>query len=326
MSIFGNLLGNSVEGSLVGIAGHTASSSKEGYVSIFGNVGFGSHKSFCHVRGPDSVRNVSIQNNVSLQKAENLDTEGNTQFSGISVDAAKVQNVSIKNNEFYDYSGHGVRVDSDASNVTIQHNTFTRPKLAGVRFVGGSDSIIDGNLVTNAGEAGIRLKGTTDTVIHGNSVRESGTAGIIAVGRQSSSGNDIVDNYIKNNNKKDSQTSPAIFIQNSGLRVRGNSVRQNGAPAIVEHESVGANLYEDNWADGDQPWRFASPTSRTRGNDPPTDAHRGVTSNSGEETVRTDFDQTYARPPRLTFGRNGGGIRDISYGTDGDGNFVGAEL
>lgn len=79
VSIFGNLLGNSVEGSLVGIAGHMASSTKEGYVSIFGNVGFGSHKSFCHVRGPNSIQNVSIPNNVSLQKAENLDTEDTIQ-------------------------------------------------------------------------------------------------------------------------------------------------------------------------------------------------------------------------------------------------------
>ena len=326
VSIFGNLLGNSVEGSLVGIAGHTPSSSKEGYVSIFGNVGFGSHKSFCHVRGPAPIRNVSIQNNVCLQKAENLETEVTTRFSGVSVDAAKVQSVSIKNNEFYDYSGHGVHVNSDASDITIQHNTLTRPGLTGIRFVGGSDSLINGNLIANVGEDGIRLKGTTDTVVRGNFIRRAGTAGISTVGQQPSTGNDIVDNFIKNNNQKDSQTSPAIFVRNSGLRIRGNSVRQNGALAIVEHENADANLYENNWADGDRPWQFVSPTSQTRNNTPPTDAHRNVSSDSGERIIQVDFDQTYARPPRLTFGRKEGGVQDISYRTDGDGNYVGAKL
>lgn len=328
VSIFGNLLGDSVEGSLLGIAGHTpaSSSEKNGYVSIFGNVGFGAHKSFCHLRGPDSLRNINVQNNVSLQNADGLETEGTTKFSGIAVDVSKIRNLAVKNNEFYGYSGHGVRVDSDASDVTIQHNTLARLGLTGVRFVGGSDGLIDGNLVTNTGEAGIRLEGATDTVVRGNFVRNVGTAGILVGGGRSPTGVDVADNYVKATNQKDSQTSHAIFVDSGGVRVRGNSIRQNGTAAIVEPADVDGNVYENNWADGDRPWQFASPASRARDNAPPTDVHRGVSADSGDETVRIDFERAYARPPQLTFGRHGGGIADVSYTTDGDGNYDGARI
>ena len=327
VSIFGNLLGNSVEGSLMGIAGHTpAPSSKEGYVSIFGNVGFGSHKSFCHLRGPNSLRNVSIQNNVSLQNADGLKTKGTTKFSGVAIDAAKVRNVSIKNNELYNYSGHGIRLNSNVSDIVIQHNTLAKPGLAGIRFNDGSDGLVNGNLITHTGEAGVRLKGTTSTVVRGNFVRKTGTVGIIIEGTESHTGNDIADNFIKNNNQKGSQTSPAIFVRSNEVRVRDNTIRQNGAAAIVEHDRADKNLYENNWASGDQPWHFASPTSRARNNTPPTDIHRDVSLRSGSKVIQIDFDETYARPPRLTFGRKGGGIEDISYETDSNGNYVGATL
>ena len=326
VSVFGNLLGNSVQGSLVGIAGNASSASKEGYVSIFGNLGFGAHKSLCHVRGPNLLQNISVQNNVSLQNAEKLKTGDTTEFSAVAVDASSVRNVSIKNNEFYNYSGHGVRIDSDASDVTIQHNTFASPGRAGVQFVGGSDAVIDGNRITDAGEAGIRLREAANVVARDNHIRAVGTAGIVVRGQRPAAGNDVVGNYVKNNNQKGSQTSPGILVRSNGVRVRGNSIRQNGAAAIVEHDSTDGNVYEDNWADGEHPWRFSSPTSRARNNTPSTDVHRNLSAPSGENAVRVDFEQVYARPPRLTFGRKGGGVEDISYETDGDGNYVGATL
>lgn len=326
VSIFGNLLGNSVQGSLVGIARNTSSSSKKGYVGIFGNVGFGSHKSFCHIRGPKPLQNISVQNNVSLQETDKLKTKQTTEFAGVAVDAAKIRNLAIKNNEFYDYSGHGIHVDSTVSDMTVQHNTLASPGLAGIRLVGGTDSLIDGNLVTDAAEAGIRLKEVTNTVVRGNFVRGTGTAGVVVGGSDSPTGNEVADNYVKNNNQKSSKAFPAILIRDSGVRVRDNTIRQNRAAAIAEPDSVDGNIYEGNWADGDRPWRFASPSSRVRNNTPATGVYRDVSANSGNKEATVEFDRPYARPPQLTFGRANGGVRDISYSTGENGNFVGATI
>ena len=326
VSIFGNLLGDSVQGSLVGIARNNSSPSKEGYVGVFGNVGFGSHKSFCHVRGPKSLQNISIQNNVSLQKTDKLQTKQTTQFAGVAVDVSKVKNLSIKNNEFYDYSGHGIHVNSNVSDMAIQQNTLASPGLSGIRFVGGTDSLISGNLITDTKEAGVRLKGVTNTTVRSNHVRKAGTAGMIVGGSKSATGNEIADNYIKNNNQKSSKAFAGILIRDGGVRVRGNIIRQNQAKAIAEPDSVDGNIYEGNWADGDQPWQFSSPTSRVRNNTPPTGVHQDVSANSGSNEVTVEFDQPYARPPELTFGRANGGIEDVSYHTDESGNFVGASV
>jgi parallel beta-helix repeat protein len=326
VSIFGNILGNSVQGSLMGIARNTSSSSKAGYVGIYGNIGFGAHKSFCHVRGPKPLRNVNIQNNVSLQKTDDLETNRTTEFAGVAVDAAEVRNLAIKNNEFYDYSGHGIHVNSSVSDTTIQQNTLASPGLAGIRFVGGTDSLIDGNLVTDATKAGIRLKGATNTVVRGNFVRETGTAGVVVGGSESPTGNEIADNYVKNSNQNSSKSFPAILIRDDGVRVRGNTVRQNSVAAIAEPDGVEGNVYEGNWADGDDPWRFASPSSRVRNNHPPTGVHRGLSANSDGTEVSVPFDRPYVRPPKLAFGRANGGVRGVSYDTNDDGHFVGATI
>lgn len=315
-----------MQGSLVGIARNTSSSSKKGYVGIFGNVGFGSHKSFCHVRGPKPLQNISIQNNVSLQKTEKLKTKKTTKFAGVDVDVAKIRNIAIKNNEFYNYSGHGIHVNSNAADLTIQHNSITKPGLAGIRFVDGSKALIDGNLVTATGEAGIRLKGVANTVVRGNYIRKAGTAGMVVGGSKSATGNEIADNYVAENNQQSSKGFPAILVRDGGVRVRGNSIRQNQAAAIVEPDSVDGNIYEGNWADGDQPWRFASPTSRVRNNTPATGVHRGISANAGSKEVTVEFDQPYARPPKLSFGRANGGVEDVSYETNANGNFVAATI
>ncbi|WP_137283682.1 right-handed parallel beta-helix repeat-containing protein [Halorussus salinisoli] len=325
VSIFGNLLGNSVQGSLVGIARNTSSSSREGYVGIFGNVGFGSHKSFCHVRGPKPLQNINVQNNVSLQKTDDLQTKETAKFSGIAVDVAKVRNLAIKNNELYNYSGHGIRVDSDAADLAIQHNSVDKPDLSGIRFVSGTNGLIDGNLVTAAGEAGIRLENVSNTVVRGNYVREAGTSGVIVGGSESPTGNELKDNYVTGNDQNSSKPSPAILVRDDGVRVRGNSIRQNQSSAIAESVDSTGNVYEGNWADGKQPWRFASPTSRVRNNTPPTDVHRDVSPDSGT-TARVEFERAYAHPPQLTFGRTGGGVGDVSYVTDESGNYVGAKI
>jgi parallel beta-helix repeat protein len=325
-SIFGNLLGNSYEGSLVGVARNTPVAENLGNVSIVGNVGFGSHKSFCHVRGPKELRNVSIQNNVSVQNTDDLQTDQTKQFAGIAVDIDAGQNFALKNNELYGYSGHGIHVNSDVSDVTIQHNGVFDSGLSGIRLVGGNGGLVDGNLVTGTEEAGIRLKRATNVAVRGNYVRQVGTAGIATGGSKPGAGQDVADNYVAANDQQSGESFPAILVRDSGVRVRGNAIRQNGGPAIAEPDGVQGNVYRDNWADGEDPWRIASPDSRVRDHVPPTDVHRGVSADSGSDAVRVEFDRAYARRPTLSFGRVGGAVRKISFETDGDGNYVGAEI
>jgi len=328
VSIFGNLVGDSVEGSLVGIARNDPMASNEGYVSIFGNVGFGSHKSFCHVRGPNALRNISVQNNVSEQTTEDLETEETEKFAGIAVDVEEGHNLSIKNNELYGYSGHGVHVNSDISEITVQHNSIFDPGLSGIRLVGANNGLVGGNLVARTDGVGIRLSRTANVVAKGNYLRRTGTAGIISGGANSPTGNDIADNYVVEGggNAPEGKTYPAILVRDHGVRVRGNAVHQHDGPAIAEPESVEDNLYEGNWTDGDRPWRFVSSSTHTRGNTPPTGVHRGVTTGSGSNAARVEFDRKYARRPRLAYGRVGGGVRDVSYETNDDGEFVAAKV
>lgn len=326
VSIFGNLLGNSFEGSLVGVARNAPVAPNEGYVSVFGNVGFGSHKSFCHVRGPKKLRNISIQNNVSIQNTDKLQTDQTKQFAGIAVDVKGGQQLAIKNNELYGYSGHGIHISSDVSDVTIQHNGIFDSGLSGIRLVGGKSGLVDGNLVTGTQEAGIRLKRAANVAVRGNYVRQVGTAGIVTGGSKSPAGHDIADNYVTATNRQSGESFPALLVRDSGVRVRGTTVRQNGAPAIAEPPGVTGNVYEDNWADGDDPWRFASPTSRVRDHVPPIDVHRGVSAASGSDVVRVEFDRTYARRPQLTFGHVGGAVREVAFVTDENSNYVGAEI
>ncbi|WP_089824981.1 hypothetical protein [Halogranum amylolyticum] len=59
---------------------------------------------------------------------------------------------------------------------------------------------------------------------------------------------------------------------------------------------------------------------------PPIDVHRGVATGPQSDTVSITFDRSYDRPPRLTFGRTGGGVRERSYATDENGRFVGVTL
>ena len=347
VTIFGNLLGNSVEGSLVGVARNGPIVPNEGFVSIFGNVGFGSHKSFCHLRGPGSLRNISVQNNVSLQNADGLETEETTKFAGIAVDVAEGRNIALKNNELYGYSGHGIHVNSDVSDVVVQQNTVYETGLSGIRLVGGSDGLIAGNLVTATEKAGIRLEETTDVVARGNYVRRAGTAGIVSAGASEATNNDIADNHVAENGQNTSQSGrttsdngqtasndgrsggepvAAIVVRDSGVRVRGNAIRQNDAPAILEGENASNNVYESNWADGERPFHIRSPTARTYNNVPPTGSHRGASDDAGDGVVRVEFDRPYSRRPRLSFGRVGGGVQDVSYETDGDGNYVAAKI
>lgn len=326
VSIYGNLLGNTVEGSLVGIARNTTTGSNEEYVSVFGNVGFGVHKSFCHVRGPRPIRNISVQNNVSVHEAAGLQTEKTSKFSGVTVDMDSGRNIAVEGNELHGYSGHGVHVFSDATDVTIQRNRITDPGLSGVRLADSTHGLVEGNFVSNPAEAGIRLTGSRNVVVHGNYVRGAGTAGIVTGGTRGLAGHDVTDNYVIGNSGKRNRSVAAIVVDDRGLRVAGNAIAQNGTPAIAERDGAANNVYADNWADGDDPWRVASPTSRARNNEPPTGSFRDVTVDPDRSVARLEFDEPHSRAPRLTFGNRGGGIRDVTYERDDDGNVVGAAV
>jgi len=328
VSVFGNLLGNSREGSLVGVAGNDPEPSNRGYLSIFGNVGFGFHKSFCHVRGPEPLRHVSVQNNVSRQTTEGLRTDATTRFAGVAVDVDSATDLAIKNNELYDYSGHGVRVASAVSGLGVQQNAIVDPDMAGIRLEGGTDGVVDGNRITRPGTAGIRLERTADALVRGNAVQRAGTVGIVAGGSGSESGmhTDIAGNRVVANGRQSDGSPPAILVRTSGVGIRGNTITEHGGPAIAEAGTAGNNLYVANRADGARPWRISSPTSVVRNHVPAVDVHRGVTAGDGSDTVTVTFDRPYARPPRLSFGRTGGGIRERTYDIDGEGNYVGATL
>ena len=324
VSIFGNLLGDSVEGSLIGIARNTPLTSSAGHVNVFGNVGFGAHKSFCHVRGPRTLENISIQNNRSVQAASGLTTETTTKFAGIAVDVARGRNLSIRNNELHDYSGHGIHVDSELSDVSIQNNSISSAGLAGIRMVRGDCGLVQGNVVTGTETAGIRLKGTSKVVLRDNYLRRIGGVGIVSNGSDSGAGNDISANYVLTGGSSD--RSPAIRIGDSECRVCGNTIRRNEGVAIAEDDGAGHNLYADNWADGETPWRVTDATSRVRNNTPPAGAHRDLSTGPESTTLSVEFEKSHARPPRLTFGRGRTEIQGLAYDTDGNGNFTGVEV
>jgi hypothetical protein len=264
----GNLLGNTVEGSLVGIASNSWGDA--GFVSVVGNVGFGAHKSFCHLRGSGTVENVSIQHNVSRQEATGLETDV-TAFSGVTIDPAVARSVTVANNEFWGYRGHGVRVSGDVEGIVIRHNRLANPARSGVRLEGVSHSLVDGNVVTEPGESGVRLERTAN------------------------------------------------------VAVRGNFVHGAASGAVVEEDDTRANWITGNVADGDTPWQLASPTTRAQHNRPRSGVFRGVTAGA-DGVANLSFARPYAHPPRLTFGRRGGGVRAVTYETDADGNVVGADI
>lgn len=326
VAIFGNLLGNSFEGSCIGVARNNVQRQNKEYVSIFGNVGFGSHKNFCHIRGSKRLQNISVQNNVSIQKTEQLTTD-TKKFAGVAVNVAKASNISIMNNEFYNYRGHGIHVfETSISDLSIQHNSLVRPGLAGIRVNNATDGMINGNLITRPGEAGIRLDTTSNMAVRSNYIKRAGTAAIWTEGSTSRAGNDISANHITGNNRKEGRTVPAILVRTAGNQVTDNTIHQNGAPAIVEAGGASNNLYDGNWADGQQPWHISNPSSRIRNHTPAVGVHRGVTTGPENDSATVRFSRPFSRPPRLSFGRGTGEIAGSTYQTDDNDNFVGVTV
>jgi nitrous oxidase accessory protein NosD len=319
-SIFGNLLGNSAEGSLVGVARNDPTSPAAGHVTIFGNVGYGHHKSFCHLRGPRELANVSVENNVSVHRTDGLETEATTTFSGVAVDVDGGRNVAVEDNDLYGYSGHGVRVNSAVTGVTVRGNSLVNPGLSGVRLEGGADGLVGGNRITGPGAAGIVVRDAT-AIVDGNDVRKSAGAGVVVEESPPDATAEILRNVVNATAGK-----PGIRIRDSGALVRGNTIRTDAGPAIVEADSVADNVYVGNQSDGDRPWRITSASSVVRNNVPAVDVHRGVTTGASSNVAVVEFDRPYERPPRLSFGRTGGGVERRRFETDANGNYVGVAV
>jgi parallel beta-helix repeat protein len=324
--VYGNVLGDAAEGNLTDLSRNTPAESNAGVVSIFGNVGFGAHRSLCHVGGPEQFQRVNVQNNVSVQETGAQDTEQTTKSAGVVVDGAGGRHLSVRNNELYQYSRHGIHVTSDVENVSVQDNTVAAPDRAGIRLHGVTHGQVTDNYVSETGTVGICLDGSSSVAVRGNYVRRPGTVGVVSRNSGTPAGHDIADNYVTGTNPSAASSEPAIRICDSGVRVRGNTIRQHGGRAIRECADGGRNLYENNEAAGDQPWEIQSPESRVQNHTPPLDAHQGLTASADSDTVSVEFDRPYARPPQVTFGRAESPVRTVDYRTDDRGNFVGAEI
>lgn len=325
--VSGNLMGEVREGSLTGVAHNTPVDERHGNVDVVGNVGFGAHKSFCHLRGPEPVRNVTVQSNTSTQETDGLETEETTQYSGVAIDPVGGRNLTVRNNEFYGYSGHGVNVDGAVRDVAVQGNTLSRPGLTGVRIRRATDAQVTGNLVVEPAAAGIVLDEAGAVAVTDNAVRRTGGAGIHVTGSGGTAGHHVVSNVVTDAGQGgDGGAAPAIHVCDRGVRVSGNTLRGHAGAGIVACSDAAGNVYEANLSDGDDPWAVTSPDARLRDNTPPVDVHRDRTAAPDGNVVEVEFDRSYARPPRLTFGRAAGAVGETAYLTDADGNFVGAEI
>ena len=322
VSVRGNVMGGNPEGALVGASGGRQGSNV-GYFDISDNLGFGEHKSLCLIGFGQALRGIQIAGNVSVQSEKE-------QYSGVSLEIERAEDVAIRDNDLYEYAGRGIYVGGGIEDFTVSDNAIYDAGQSGIRVAGATDGVVRDNYVDGAARDGVLLDDARYVTVSGNRVRRVGGAGVASRNASELARHVIADNYLKEfgGTGRADETSPGILVGDSGVNVRGNYVLQSGAPAIVEREGAGRNRYEDNWADGDgpNPWRIGSAMSAVVGHSPAVDAYHGLTPDGQGNAVQVEFEKPYADPPKLAFGRRGGGIRDVSYATDGDGNFVGATV
>lgn len=319
VTVRGNVMGGNTEGALVGASGGRQASNV-GYFDVSDNVGFGEHKSLCLVGFGQALRGIQIAGNVGVQS-------GKEQFAGISLAIERADDVAIRDNDLYDYAGSGIDVGEGIEDFTVSDNGVYDAGHAGIRVAGATDGVVRDNYVDGAAGAGVLLDGARYVTVSGNRVRRVGGAGVATRNAADLARHVVADNYLKEFGRTGG-SSPGVLVGDSGVNVRRNYVFQSGAPAIVEREGAARNRYEDNWADGDgpDPWRVGAATSAVEGHTPPVDAYPGLTPGDEGDTVEVEFEKPYAEPPKLVFGRRGGGIGKVSYANDEDGNFVGATV
>ncbi len=313
VAVVENMLGNNLEGSLVGIGGNDLQAG--GYLLVANNLGFGSHKSFCHVGFGGRARNVRVDGNVSVQ-------EESANFAGVSLNIERAQNVAVTGNDLYDYGGTGVNVERGISEFVVAGNNLHDTGSDGIRIDGATDGVVARNTVSGTGRAGILLDGANAVTVEHNRVQRAEHSGIVARGRGETY-HGISDNHVRGYGQGDGYYQ-GILIRTGNNVVRGNRIEQNGGGlAIVERGGRG-NCFAENWADGNSSWRIESATSLVRDHVPAFDVHRGLVADESG-VVRVRFDKPHARRPKLTFGRVAGGVESVSY-TKSGGAFDGATL
>lgn len=318
VSITNNVMGNNMEGSLSGIGGGHPTRGEPGYITISNNVGFGQHKSFCHLGFDGRIKSVQVEGNMSVQ-------EGTKTFAGISVEIDNAINISIQDNDLYQYNGRGVNIERGTSDFTVAGNRLYNTSHRGIRIAGATDGTVTDNHVRGAGNVGIDLgNGAQHVTVESNQVRDVARAGIVT--RGGANNHIILGNSITDYGQGKNRNPPAILIKSTNNVVRQNHIYQNGGPAIVETDEAGNNTYIGNWADGTTPWKISSPTSTFKLHTPPFDSHHGVDTASGGSTVTIMFEKPYQKPPRLVFGRGSGGLPNFAYKMNEEGHYIGAEI
>ncbi|GAA0245442.1 hypothetical protein GCM10009000_071560 [Halobacterium noricense] len=315
--VVGNVLGDNIEGSLTGIGGNDLQAG--GYILVSNNVGFGHHKSFCHIGFDGRARNVRIDGNVSVKEESTRSDD----FAGVSLNIEQASNVTVVNNDLYDYGGPGVNVERGISDFVVAGNNLYDAGSDGIRIAGANDGVVARNTVSNAGRAGILLDGAEFVAVERNHIRGTRRTGIVSRGRKRTH-HEITDNRVREYGKSDGYFQ-GILLRSKRNVVFDNRIYQSGGGlAIVEADGGGDNCYSQNWANGKDSWKIESPTSFVRNHVPAFGVHRGLAADeSGNVSVQ--FDKPYARRPKLTFGRIAGGVESVSY-TKTNGAFDGARL
>ncbi|MFC4550840.1 MULTISPECIES: right-handed parallel beta-helix repeat-containing protein [Halorussus] len=321
VSVRGNVMGNNPEGALVGASGGRQASNV-GYFDVSDNLGFGRHKSLCLVGFGQALRGIQIAGNVSVQTGED-------RFAGVSLEIERAEDVTVRDNDLYGYGGPGINVGEGIADFVVSGNGIYDAGAEGIRVSGATDGAVRDNYVDGTGGVGVALDAARRVTVRGNRLDRVGGAGVVSRNADGPARHEVVGNYLRSfGTAAGDSTPPGFLVADSGLTVGWNRILRDGAPAIVERPDAGRNRYVDNRADGDGPdlWQIRSPTSAVVDHAPPVDAHRGLSVDGEGSTVRVEFEKPYAEPPQLTFGRRGGGIRDVEYTTDGDGNVDGARI
>ncbi len=318
VSVVGNYLGHNSEGSLTGVGGAPQREDR-GYYTIANNVGFGPHKCFCHLGFRGHAKNVTVVGNVSVRDSDDAQQE-----SGINLNTTNVRNVVVANNELYDYALRGINVDDGVREFTVTGNLVSGPGEAGIRVAGRHGTVVNNSVVRPARQ-GVFLDGGRGVTVNGNRVRGAGRAGI-AVGEDDPTHHRIHGNYVFSWDRENTG-APAVIVRAHANAIADNYVRSeggNGGPAIADRTRGGENVYADNYATGSDPWAIDDPRAVTRDNTPALGAYRGLSGDGG--SVSVEFDRPHARPPRLSYGRRGGGIRGVTYETDRSGTVTGVTV
>ncbi|EFW90936.1 hypothetical protein ZOD2009_17358 [Haladaptatus paucihalophilus DX253] len=314
VAVVGNVMGNNPEGSLVGIGGDDLTDGG-GYVVIADNLGFGHHKSFCHLGFGGTVRDVRIDGNVSVQ-------ERRDDFSGISLDIDRADHITAVDNDLYGYGGRGINVADGISDFVVARNRIRNVASDGIRIAGSEDGLVARNTISDTGRTGIILENARFVTVEGNRLRDLERVGILSAGGETN--HEISDNHVRGFAAGEGHEA-GLLIRSTGNIVRRNRIYRSGAPAIVEGDGGTDNCYDGNWSDVRNPWHIGSAKSMVRDHTPAFDVHRGVSvDESGRATVK--FEKPYAHRPKLSFGRVGGGIRGVTYRTTADGHFDAVRL